>query len=119
MEIAAEDLSPLLETAGFDEAASAARECRDAIQLSTASRGQLRTIYAVRREIQRDAGRPGVARQIAAFLDGLDAEDASEVLSCMLRDDDRAYVVWLNEDADRVIAVVVPPRRPSGELSDS
>lgn len=119
MEIASGDLARVLNQAGFVSAGSAADNVSANVHLASVPAEQVRRTYAIRLEAQRDAGRSRVARELRSLLEALDGDEVVRVPGCRVQDAERVYDAWLDEDATRVLAVAVPPRRPSGETVDA
>lgn len=109
-------LARLLRTAGQEATASAAEASATQIELRIGRRDDLLTIYRTRHQLQLEAERPGAAAQIAEFLRVLEAHPDERVLGCSISDDEHLYAVWLDRSAEAVLAVLVPPRGPSGDV---
>jgi hypothetical protein len=76
-----------------------------------ASRDNVMSIYSVRQKIQEDAGRRDAAEEIERLVAALASHPAPDVLLCKASDEARRHVIVLDRGAERILAVVVPPRR--------
>lgn len=110
--IAPARLSELLRCAGHDQAADAAAAADGSVRLGRASREQIQNISAIRLRHLEEHGHDRSAADARLFLATLREHPGSHVRLGMVSDDDRHYLCVLTDDADRVLAVVVPPRGP-------
>src|SRR4051812_22680121 len=118
MQIASAQLARILSARGHDDAAAAVELAGPSLPLLAASREQLSTIYRVREQIQSDKGRERAAEDLQRLFEALAKRATSEVGMCLVSDAEHHYLIFLNENADDVLAVVVPPRRVDGSLED-
>jgi hypothetical protein len=73
----------------------------------------------VREQIQADAGRPHIAKQMRMFVRELSADSRTSVWGCSVTTPRRIFAVFLDEDADRVLGVIAAPKRPDGSVADA
>lgn len=121
MKLSSAVLAALLRTAHHDEAATAVDAGAGEVTLSVASRENLMSIYTVRQKLQEDAGRRDTADEIKRLLAALAHHRAPEIVLCVVSDEVHRHFIILDRGAERVLAVVVPPRRvddPAPPLPD-
>lgn len=118
MLIQASELAQLLRGSDHPAAAAAAEASDSELELTETRRDSLLGTYQVRKQLQADAGRVGIVEQIDRLLKALAQQPGDTVFGCSLSDREHHHFVVLNDRADAVIAVLVPPRQVNDRVDD-